>query len=271
MSDFEVLCVTMHQNDFSKIEEMNISSDVVFANQSDRVEYSEHSFSDYSARMITTNTKGVGKNRNIALLYAKADICLFADDDIRYNDNYKEIVLNAFSQHKDADIIIFNIHSDTPDRKITQIKKNHRMRRFERNPFGGPRIAVRLSNISKKNLWFTTLFGGGALFPSGEDSMFILNALKAGCKIHLRTEVLGTVSFDNTSWFSGYDEKFFFGKGSFYSACHPKSKLIWMLYFALKIKNTELTFSQKMRWLKHGLKAYREMLSFNEYKSKYNL
>lgn len=265
MSDFEVLCVTMHQNDFSKIEEMNINSDVVFANQADRVEYLEHSFSDYSARMITTNTKGVGKNRNIALLYAKADICLFADDDIRYNDNYKEVVLNAFSQHKDADIIIFNIHSGTPDRKISQIKRNHRMRRFERNPFGGPRIAVRLSSINKKNLWFTTLFGGGALFPSGEDSMFILNALRAGCKIYLRTEVLGTVSFDNTSWFSGYDEKFFFGKGAFYSACHPKGKLPWMLYFAFRThRRSKLSFTQKLKWLRLGGKSFASLTGFDE-------
>lgn len=33
MSKFELLCVTMHQKDFSKIQEMNIHSDVVFANQ----------------------------------------------------------------------------------------------------------------------------------------------------------------------------------------------------------------------------------------------
>ena len=31
MSKFEILCVTMHQKDFSKIQKMNIHSDVVFA------------------------------------------------------------------------------------------------------------------------------------------------------------------------------------------------------------------------------------------------
>lgn len=254
----------MNQTDFSKIEEMNIHSDVLFANQSDSAAYAEHSFLDYNARMITTNTKGVGKNRNIALLYAKADICLFADDDIRYNDNYKDIVLNAFSEHKDADIIIFNILSNTPDRKITQIKRNHRMRRFERNPFGGPRIAFRLSSIARKNLWFTTLFGGGALFPSGEDSLFILDALRSRCKIYLSTEVLGTVSFDNTTWFSGYDEKFFFGKGAFYAVCHPKSKLLWMLYFAFRTKkHSKIPFNQKLKWLRLGSQSFESLTSFD--------
>ena len=35
MATFEILCVTMHQNDFSKIKEMNIHSDVVFATLSE--------------------------------------------------------------------------------------------------------------------------------------------------------------------------------------------------------------------------------------------
>ena len=44
MSKFEILCVTMRQNDFSKIREMNIHSDVVFANQCDHTSYEEIEF-----------------------------------------------------------------------------------------------------------------------------------------------------------------------------------------------------------------------------------
>ena len=62
MSRFQILCTTMHQNDFSKIKEMNIHSDVVFANQADTTSYSEMKFEGHRARMITTGTKGVGVN-----------------------------------------------------------------------------------------------------------------------------------------------------------------------------------------------------------------
>ena len=41
MLSFEILCVTMYQKDFSKIGEMNIHSNVVFANQCDRTSYEE--------------------------------------------------------------------------------------------------------------------------------------------------------------------------------------------------------------------------------------
>ena len=70
MSKFEILCVTMHQNDFSKIKEMNIHSDVVFTNQCDHTSYEEIEFDGHTAKMISTQTRGVGKNRNLAITAA---------------------------------------------------------------------------------------------------------------------------------------------------------------------------------------------------------
>ena len=44
MSEFQILCVTMHQNDFSKIKEMNVHSDIVYANQCDHTSFEEIKF-----------------------------------------------------------------------------------------------------------------------------------------------------------------------------------------------------------------------------------
>ena len=70
MNRFEILCVTMHQNDFSKIKEMNIHSNVVFANQCDHTSFEECVINGHYAKMISTQTRGVGINRNFALAYA---------------------------------------------------------------------------------------------------------------------------------------------------------------------------------------------------------
>lgn len=48
MSKFEILCVTMHQNDFSKIKKINIHSDVVFANQADTTSFEQIEFEGYA-------------------------------------------------------------------------------------------------------------------------------------------------------------------------------------------------------------------------------
>lgn len=263
MSRFEILCVTMHQKDFSKIEQMNIHSDVVFANQDDRTCFEEKEFDGHLARMITTDTKGVGINRNLALTYAKGEICLFADDDVTYNDDVEERVLAEFDAHPDADVIIFHLDTDS-DRKQVKYNKTKKCSRFCKMPWGGVRIAVRLSSIRKANIWFTTLFGGGCIFPSGEDSIWLTDAKKQGLTFYVSKETIGKVSFDESTWFTGFDEKMYYGKGAFYQAAHPKTKLLWMLYFAVRTTNrSDLNFSQKIKWMKDGSKGYKEIKPFN--------
>lgn len=268
MSRFEILCVTMHQSDFSKIEQMNIHSDVVFANQADTTRYDELDFDGHRARMITTDTRGVGVNRNLALTYAKGEICLFADDDVTYDDDMEQRVLAEFDVHPDADIIIFNLDTDS-ERKQIKYSQTKKCGRFSRMPWGAVRIAFRLSSVKKANIWFTTLFGGGCVFPSGEDSMWLTDARKNGLTFYTSKETIGKVSFEESTWFTGFDEKMYYGKGAFYQAAHPKTKYIWMLYFALRTKNkSEMSAKEKLRWMKKGNDGYKHILSFNEYKQK---
>ena len=102
MERFQILCVTMHQKDFSKIKEMNIHSDVVFANQCDETRYDTLEFEGHRAEMISTATRGVGINRNLAQSYSSGDICLIADDDLTYHDDVEQVVLGEFAAHPDA-------------------------------------------------------------------------------------------------------------------------------------------------------------------------
>jgi hypothetical protein len=83
----------MHQKDFSKIKEMNVHSDIVYANQCDKTSFEELEFEGHTAKMISTQTRGVGVNRNLVLTYADAEICLMADDDVCYKDDAKERIL----------------------------------------------------------------------------------------------------------------------------------------------------------------------------------
>ena len=136
MLTFEILCATMHRSDFSLIKEMNIKSDVVFANQCDRTAYEEVKFDGHTAKMISTETRGVGKNRNLALIYASADICLFADDDVVYNDDYENTVCRFYEEHPDADVVVFNFlvsrNGSKPDNIVNKTKKLRFKKRSER-------------------------------------------------------------------------------------------------------------------------------------------
>ena len=269
MSRFEILCVTMHQKDFSKIEQMNIHSDVVFANQADTTRYDELKFDGHHARMITTDTRGVGVNRNLALTYAKGEVCLFADDDVTYDDDMEQRVLAEFDAHPDADIIIFHLDTDS-ERKQIKYSQSKKCGRFCRMPWGACRVAFRLSSVKKANLWFTTLFGGGCVFPSGEDSMWLTEAKRKGLVFYVSKETIGKVTFDGSTWFTGYDEKFFYGKGAFYQAVHPKTKYLWMLYFAFRTKSkSKFSTEEKFVWMKKGIDGYAKTMSYSDYVNTY--
>ena len=263
MSKFEILCVTMHQNDFAKIEQMNIHSDVVFANQADRTSFDELEFNGHCARMITTNTRGVGINRNLALTYAKGDICLFADDDVVYNDDAEEKVLAEFEAHPDADIIIFHFDTDS-DRKQVKYNKTKKCRGLYKMPWGAIRVAFKLNSIKKANVWFTTLFGGGCIFPSGEDSMWLQEVKRKGLTFYVSKETIGKVSFEDSTWFTGFDEKMYYGKGAFYQAVHPRTKNLWMMYFAFRTKNlSELSVKEMFKGMSRGSFSYKEMTPYS--------
>ena len=262
MARFELLCVTMHQHDFSKIEEMNVHSDIVYANQTDYTAFEEKEFAGHKAKMISTATKGVGINRNIALMYATADICLLADDDMTYVNDVEELILSEFDKFPKADIIIFNVDTDDAKRKQRIYNKSRKCHMLERRPWGAVRVAFRLSAIKKANLWFTTLFGGGTPYPSGEDSMWICDAKRKGLNMYISEKIIGTVSFANSTWFSGPDEKFFLGKGAYYQAVHPRTLYLWMFYFSFRIRaNSNVSFFRKIKWMRKGAYAYQNNIS----------
>ncbi len=271
MRRFQILCVTMHQKDFAKIEEMNIRSDVIFTNQADRTADEQIEFSGHTARMITTDTRGVGINRNLGLMYADAEICLLADDDMIYADDMEERVLKEFDLHPDADIIIFGVESNDEERKEVKYDKTRKCRGFYRMPWGAVRIAFRLNSIRKANLWFTSLFGGGCLFLSGEDSKWLHEAKKKGLVFYVSKEVIGTVSFDTSTWYKGLNESFFYSKGAYCQAVHLRCFLVWTLYYAWRFKQKcSMTFAEKVKWMWKGRKGYIEMLSYEAYVEKHN-
>lgn len=268
MGRFEILCVTMNQSDFSKIQEMNIHSDVVFANQADRTATDLLEADGFSAKMITTATRGVGINRNIALLHASAEICLFADDDVVYVDDMEQQVLAEFDTHPDADIMIFHFDTDSKERKQQSYSTTRKCGYFSPMPWAGFRIAFRRAAVQKANIWFHTLFGGGCIFPSGEDSIWLKNAKKAGLSLFVSSKTIGSVSFKSSTWYTGRDEKFYFGKGAFYQAVHPETFGLWALYFAMRTGIfKDMPMIKKIQWMLNGKKGYQTMQSYDAYVS----
>lgn len=121
----QVLVAAMNQTDHSLLDKMNIDSDVIVGNQCTFNSIENFMYKSHNAVYLNFNERGVGLNRNNSLIRATGDICLFADDDMRYVDNYVEKIEVAFDENPDADVIVFNLIEKKPTRYI--IKKEHRV------------------------------------------------------------------------------------------------------------------------------------------------
>ena len=132
-------------------------------------------------------------------------------------------------------------------------------------PWGAVRVAFRRSSVQKANLWFTTLFGGGCLFPSGEDSLWLLDAKRKGLTFYVSKETIGKVDMEESTWFSGYDEKFFFGKGACCAAMYGRWSGLWSCYYLLRYcRAGKLSIGKKFEWMQLGRQAYARMCPFDQ-------
>lgn len=257
---FEVLVATMHQTDFSKIEEMNIQSDVVFANQADWQAYSECTFAHGKARMITTDQRGVGRNRNLAILYAKGDILLFSDDDMVYEDGYAEQVLHAFEENPEADVIVFSL--DYAKDGVIYERTRHatgKLPVWKCLKYGAARIAVRREAIEKANIFFHTQFGGGCKYSSGEDSLFLMDCYHKGLQVYTNAYCIGYTQKNESTWFEGYTEKYFRDKGTWLACAMPRLCRIAAPLLAIKWRNQNKAMGivKKWRLMSEGITLFR--------------
>jgi len=94
----EVLAAAVDKEPRRLAEDMNLQTDAVIVNQCDHEDSDKFSCRDREIRVFSMKERGVGLSRNTALSYAKGDIVLFSDEDIRFYEGYEEQVLAAFAE-----------------------------------------------------------------------------------------------------------------------------------------------------------------------------
>lgn len=262
--DLEVLVATMQQTDFSLVEKMNLCQNAVIANQCGQWRYEE--CADGSVRMISTDTKGVGRNRNMALQLAKEDILLFADDDVTYYDGSLQGVIDAFQELPDADVIFFAMDY-TRDGEVFDKRRNkiRRLHIWNSLRYGAARMAIRRDAVIRHRLSFSTLFGGGCCYGNGEDTILIRDCFRAGLRVYSHSYVLGKCAKDSSSWFSGYNEKYFYDWGALLACAFPKTKGLLKWHFALKLsKKAKVSLKKVIRQMNLGIRGFRSLSPYGE-------
>lgn len=211
----QLLVSAVHQDPRKLAEKMNIGSDAIIVNQCDANAYDEWEYKGHRIKAYSFAEKGVGLSRNNALLRADHDISLFADEDIVYTDDYEKQVLQAFETHPEADMLLFNMDV-APDRRTYQIEQFGRVKQYNCGRYPTYSFAIRTEKMHEKNITFSLLFGGGAKYSNGEDSLFIKECITKRLKVFRVPVTIGREVPRPSTWFSGYHEKFFFDRGVLY-------------------------------------------------------
>ena len=228
-------------------------------NQCNENNIEEFKYKGNNIKILSLKERGVGLSRNTALMRAEANICLFADDDVKYVDNYKQIILDAFANNPKADVLIFNVPSTNKERKSKLITKNKRLHFHNCFKYGTYEVAVRLESIHKANIYFSLLFGGGAKYSCGEDSLFLKDCLKHGLKIYSCTEIIGQVSHQESTWFNGYTDKYFIDRGVLYGYLTKHYSILLCIQFVIRHGKMFKNNKKRREILKLMLKGLRQI------------
>lgn len=253
----EVLASVMQEEPNQLIRRMRLSSDAVIINQCDRVGYEEIEYQGHLARFYSFPDRGVGRSRNEAIMRAKGDICLFADADLVYEPDYAERISAEFERNPLADMILFNVTVEEA-RRTYFITERKRVHWYNCGRYGAVSFAVRRESLLSSGVMFSLLFGGGARYSNGEDSLFLKEFMDRGYSVYTAPVTIAVETGGDSTWFGGYNKKFFYDRGILYRYLYGRLSGLMARRFLLVHRGTlcaQVPPDKAFKWMKEGMKA----------------
>lgn len=257
----QVLVSAMNKEPRALAEKMRLLTDAVIINQCDREE--SCAFQIQKGRVVQCLSfaeRGVGKSRNHALMRADSDICLFSDEDIVYEPDYEQKIIAEFEKNPKADMLIFNIAVEESRRTYYNTERK-RVHFYNCGRYGAVSFAFRTARLKESGVTFSLLFGGGAKYSNGEDSLFIKDFMKKGYRVYTAPVLIGREEAGESTWFEGYQDKFFFDRGVLYAFLYGSLAYPMAVRFLLAHKNRmcrEKTVKEALSLMKRGIRQGRK-------------
>ena len=251
----QVLASVMNQSMEHIAEKMKLSSDAVIINQCDCLKQEEMEYRGNRIRFFSFPERGVGRSRNEAILRADRDICLFSDEDIVYEEGYAEKIAAEFEKNPRADMILFNVTVEE-SRRTYHITERSRVHWYNCGRYGAVSFAVKRESLLASGVTFSLLFGGGARYSNGEDSLFLKEFMQKGYRVYTAPVTIAREEAGDSTWFKGYDRKFFYDRGVLYHYLYGKLAALFSLRFLLAHKNkicAEVSVKQAWQWMREGI------------------
>lgn len=257
----EVLVSTMN-SDENIIDKMNISSACTVINQCNEEQYTVKMHNEKKIKFISNMDRGLSKSRNLAINNSEEEILVIADDDLIYVDNYEEIIEEQYKRNPKYDIIVFQVEG------INKKFKNYY--KYERElgyltsmKVSSVEITLKRESIIKSGINFNELLGSGAKYSMGEENTFLFECLKKGLKIKYVPVKIADLNIGQSTWFKGFNEKYFFDRGAVFTAMTKKLYLILIFQFAIRhwrLCKEQIGIIKSIKFMIQGHKSYKNDL-----------
>lgn len=258
--NIDVLISTMNlKNQEDLIKKENVKSSVIINQVKD---ITLEDIAEGNNRLYSYQEKGLSKSRNRAIENSKADICVIADDDIRYEDDYEEIIKNGYEKYPDADIIAFYVNN-VDINKRRPIRKEGKINLIKSMRIQSVQLTFKRESIVNNNINFNERFGTGAELYMGEENVFLSNCLSKGLKIYYIPQKIATIQDNESTWFKGHNEYDFNVKGAVYYAMSKRLYPIFILQFAVrktKLYANEVRPVKAIKYMFNGAKKYKNSI-----------
>ena len=262
--DFEILVATKNKSSLAFLEAMfpfeHFSNfNILIINQSeDKVLTSNFD----TIRVVNTNEKGLSKSRNLAIKNAIKSICLIADDDVVYVDNFEKKIVSAFNSIKNAAIITFNHQRIGLDYPQNILKSGYLHNRKTIQKVCSVEIAFKLDDIKKSLTFFDKHFGLGSFFEAAEEFLFLRCMLNANHKLYYNPAVILHHPLISSGELQG-DDKLVYARAALNYKMYRFWGYLWLpkyLFFIYRhryIKSSE--FAHKFKVGLSGINKYKEL------------
>lgn len=260
--DLQVLVATMHQKDYSLLDKMNINSDAIVINQCDENSENEIQHDGKKVKWFNDSDRGLSKSRNMALKHATGDICVLADDDLEYVENYSDLIIEQFKLHPQADIITFQVEGIEKKFK-SYYKESRKLNYFTSMKISSVEVAFRLEKVKEQDIKFDENFGAGSRYKMGEENIFLAHCIKNGLKIAYVPVKIADLHIGESSWFNGYNKGYFISKGAQFTAMSKSLSLLYILQFALRKRNLykkEISLMNALKIMLQGRSEYLKLM-----------
>ena len=261
----EVLLSVMNvknKEEFYKIlEKNNITGKVCAVNQV-KNESDIWNLEDGDKRLYSYNELGASRSRNRLLEKAEGDICIFADDDMVYNNNYQEVILREYEKNKNAEMFIFNIKSTNINREKIKKIYGRKIKFLDTMRIRTSEITFKKEIIKKYNVKFDENFGPNGFFKKGDETIFVYDIYKKYCNVYNTKTSIGYVKHTESTWFEGYNEKYMYDQGAIFYRIARKMYKLLILQFAIRkyfLYKDNISIIEAYKQMVLGAKKCKEM------------